>query len=172
MQTDVKVRPARPQDVDHLIEFNLRMANETEGRLLDREILTLGINEILRDAARGFYLVAEIDGVVGGCLMVTTEWSDWRNGAFWWIQSVYVAPEFRRRGVFRGLYEEARNRARNSARVCGCRLYVDRENIQAQATYRRIGLRETSYKMFEELFRRTHATPSSSLAMLPSNWAS
>lgn len=157
MQTDVKIRPARTQDIDRLIEFNLRMASETEGRLLDREILTLGIGEILRDAARGFYLVAEIDGIVGGCLMVTTEWSDWRNGEFWWIQSVYVAPEFRRQGVFRGLYAEVGNRARNSTRVCGCRLYVDCENVQAQATYRRTGFRESNYRMFEEVFRHSDA---------------
>lgn len=157
MKTDVKILPARPQDIDHLIEFNLRMANETECRRLDRETLTLGIKEVLRDAARGFYLVAEIDGVVCGCLMVTTEWSDWRNGEFWWIQSVYVSPEFRRQGVFRSLYAEAMSRARNAFQVCGCRLYVDRDNVQAQATYRRIGLRETRYKMFEELFGHSDA---------------
>jgi GNAT superfamily N-acetyltransferase len=151
MRTHVSVRPAGPQDEDTLIEFNLRMASETEGRQLDPGILTLGVKEILRDASRGFYLVADVGGEIAGALMITTEWSDWRNAAFWWIQSVYVAPGFRRQGVFRALYEETRERARRADRVCGCRLYVERRNAPAQATYTRLGLTETNYMMFEEL---------------------
>jgi len=153
MRTHVEIRPAQPQDADSLIEFNLRMATETEGKQLDRGIVTLGINEILQDASRGFYLVAEVEGEIAGALMVTTEWSDWRNAAFWWIQSVYVVPEFRRQGVFRALYGEAKERARCADRVCGCRLYVERENAPALATYTRLGLTETNYRVFEELFQ-------------------
>jgi ribosomal protein S18 acetylase RimI-like enzyme len=152
MNSYVKIRPARPEDADQLVEFNLRMASETEGMQLDPEILTLGITELLQDASHGFYLVADFNGVVVGCLMITTEWSDWRNGEFWWIQSVYVSPQFRRQGVFRTLYGEARRRAEHTDRVCGCRLYVEKENLQAQTAYSCLGFTETNYKVFEDLF--------------------
>lgn len=152
MHDQVKVREAVPADADTLVEFNLRMARETEDKQLDSEILRSGVDSVLEDPRRGFYLVAEVDGEITGCMMVTTEWSDWRNGVFWWIQSVYVAQEFRRRGVFTVLYEELKERARNSVEVCGFRLYVERENTVAQATYARLGMAETKYKMFEELF--------------------
>jgi ribosomal protein S18 acetylase RimI-like enzyme len=152
MQDQVKIRTARREDAATLAEFNLRMARETEDKQLDSGVLASGVNAVLEDPKRGFYLVAEVDGEVAGSLMVTTEWSDWRNGPFWWIQSVYIAPRLRRRGVFRALYEEVRERARNTSRVCGCRLYVDRGNTAAQATYARLGLVETNYKLFEELF--------------------
>ena len=153
MPVEVKIRAAQPEDADRLIKFNLKMAGETEKRRLDPGILTAGVNAILHDPTRGFYLVAETGGQVAGCVMVTTEWSDWRNAAFWWIQSVYVVPEFRRCGVFRALYEEVRVRAQRTDLVCGCRLYVERENTPAQATYTRLGLAETNYRMFEELFK-------------------
>jgi GNAT superfamily N-acetyltransferase len=152
MQDQVKIRAALPPDTATLVDFNLRMARETEDKRLDLEVLTSGVNAVLEDPTRGFYLVAEIAGKVVGSLMVTTEWSDWRNGAFWWIQSVYVLPELRKHGVFRALYEEARERAANSAGVCGCRLYVERDNTTAQAVYARRGLIETNYKVFEDLF--------------------
>ncbi len=152
MQNHVTIRGARPGDANHLVEFNLKMASETENKKLDPDVLAAGVDGILKDPACGFYLVAEIEGEVGGCLMVTTEWSDWRNGMFWWIQSVYVLPGFRRRGVFRALYDEARKRARSSTDVCGCRLYVEQDNAPAQAVYTRLGLKKTSYDMFEELF--------------------
>jgi ribosomal protein S18 acetylase RimI-like enzyme len=152
MPDETSVRVAQPKDAGCLIDFNKRNAFETEGKHLDHDILTSGVNEILSNPDRGFYLVAEIDRQVVGCLMITTEWSDWRNGAFWWIQSVYVASEFRRRGVFRALHEAARERAQKADRVCGFRLYVERENDAAQATYTGLGLTETSYKMFEKLF--------------------
>ena len=153
MQDQIEIRAALHEDASTLVAFNLRMARETEDRQLDVAVLTSGVDAVLEDAKRGFYLVAEVGGKVVGSLMVTTEWSDWRNGAIWWIQSVYVSPEFRRRGVFRSLYEEVRERARNSKRVCGCRLYVERENTSAQATYTQLGLTETKYKVFEEFFQ-------------------
>ncbi|MCD6365770.1 MAG: GNAT family N-acetyltransferase [Planctomycetes bacterium] len=152
MQDHVKIRPALPRDAATLVEYNLCLARETEDKQLDAGVLTSGVRAVLEDSKRGFYLVAEVDGEVAGSLMVTTEWSDWRNGAFWWIQSVYVAPRFRRRGVFRALYEGVKGRAMNTPRVCGCRLYVEWDNAAAQATYERLGLMETKYKMFEELF--------------------
>jgi ribosomal protein S18 acetylase RimI-like enzyme len=153
MSDQIKIREARSKDVTTLVDFNIRMARETENMLLDPGIVTHGVKAILEDRKNGFYLIAEVDGEVVGSLMVTTEWSDWRNGAFWWIQSVYVEPGFRRRGVFRALYEEVRERARKTEQVCGCRLYVERDNTSAQATYARIGLEETKYKVFEELLQ-------------------
>jgi len=152
MQNHMNIRLAKSRDADRLIEFNMRMAKETEGKQLNYKKLASGVRAILADSKHGFYLVAEVAGEVVGSLMVTTEWSDWRNGTFWWIQSVYVAPEFRRRGVFRALYEDARGRAKNEVRVCGCRLYVERDNASAQIAYTRLGLKETKYKMFEDNF--------------------
>ena len=152
MQDHMKIRLALPSDTATLVEFNLRMAEETERKRLDSEVLTSGVCAVLEDTTRGFYFVAEIDGKVVGSLMVTTEWSDWRNGTFWWIQSVYVQPELRRRGVFRALYAEVRERAVNSKGVCGCRLYVEKDNAAAQAVYGRQGFVETNYKVFEDLF--------------------
>jgi GNAT superfamily N-acetyltransferase len=149
----MNIREALPEDAGTIVDFNTRMAMETEGKQLDPEVLGSGVNAVFEDPKYGFYLVAEIDGRVAGSLLVTTEWSDWRNAAFWWIQSVFVEPEFRRRGVFRALYEEARERARRSPQVCGCRLYVERGNTGAQSAYARLGMTEVSYKMFEESFR-------------------
>ena len=152
MQNQTRIRAAIRKDVPSLVDFNLRMAMETEDKQLDSEVLTSGVNAVLDDPRRGFYLIAEVDGKVAGSLMVTNEWSDWRDGTFWWVQSVYVTHEFRRRGVLRALYEETRERAKNTPRVCGCRLYVERNNATAQTTYAKLGLVETDYKMFEELF--------------------
>ena len=152
MQDQINIRDAVRGDVPILVRFNLSMARETEDVQLDEHVLTRGVNAVFDDDKHGFYLIAEVDGKVAGSLMVTYEWSDWRDGAFWWIQSVYVEPEFRRRGVFRAIYAEARQRAGNTSRVCGCRLCVEQDNAAAQATYARLGFVETNYKMFEELF--------------------
>jgi len=151
MKRQVMVRRAEPADAGVIAEFNLRMAEETENRQLDPAVLGRGVASALRDPALGFYLVAESGGTVVGSLMVTTEWSDWRSGTFWWIQSVYVMPGHRRRGVFRALHEEVRQRAGRSATpVCGIRLYVARNNVTAQKTYAGLGMAETAYKIFEE----------------------
>jgi len=152
MRDKISIRDATGQDIARLVQFNMAMAIETEEMQLDEGVLTSGMKAVLDDPGRGFYLVAEVDGRVVGSLMVTTEWSDWRNADFWWVQSVYVAPEYRWRGIFRALYEEVRNRAKKSDRVCGCRLYVERENAKAKATYVQLGFEETHYKMFEETF--------------------
>ncbi|MCF7957092.1 MAG: GNAT family N-acetyltransferase [Phycisphaerae bacterium] len=152
MKDQIIIRDAIREDAPKLVQFNLQMARETEGRQLDERVLTSGIHAVLSDPKYGFYLVAEVDGTVAGSLMVTTEWSDWRDGVFWWIQSVYVVSQCRRRGLFRALYKEVTQRAKNTAKVCGCRLYVEQDNAAAQATYTKLGLVETSYKLFEELF--------------------
>jgi len=153
--SSIVIRQAEERDLPHLVRFNLEMALETEGKKLDVAVLGAGVRGIFEDATRGFYLVAEIDGVVIGSLMVTKEWSDWRNGDFWWIQSVYVLPEFRRQGVFRELYEEARGRAKNDEGVCGCRLYVETDNQSARQVYLKHGFVETGYLLFEDVFRQS-----------------
>jgi len=147
----IQIRRGEPRDTAVLAGFNIAMAEETENLKLLPEVITAGVAAILADAGRGFYLVAENEGQIVGALMVTSEWSDWRNGFFWWIQSVYVRPEFRRHGIYRSLHEHLRELARTEPNICGLRLYVERENERAQATYSRLGMHETHYLLYEEL---------------------
>ena len=148
-----KVRPATTADVEMLVEFNASMAMETEGKRLSREILALGVQGLIANPNRGRYLIAcNGDGRVVGQLMHTYEWSDWRNGDVWWIQSVYVEPGFRRRGVFQTLYRAIRSMALEAGGVVGLRLYVEHQNRSAQATYRAMGMRDAGYSVMEEMF--------------------
>jgi ribosomal protein S18 acetylase RimI-like enzyme len=147
----IAIRAATGADVAHLVAWNAAMAAETEGKALDRDVLERGVRAVIDDAARGFYLLAESGGEAAGSLMVTYEWSDWRNGMFWWIQSVYVAPTARRRGVFRALYHDIARRAR-AADAIGLRLYVERENTRAQQTYEGLGMQRCRYHMYESVF--------------------
>ncbi len=128
------------------------MGKETEGVTLDAIRLRAGVRAILQDRTKGFYLVAEVHGKVVGQMMITREWSDWRNGYFWWIQSVYVLPAYRKKGVYRSLHEYAVNLARTRKDICGIRLYVDRKNKAAQKVYRKLGMKKARYEMFEEDF--------------------
>ena len=144
-------RLAAAQDAAVLAEFNAAMALETEGKHLLPEVIGAGVRSLLGRPASGFYLVAEADGQVVGSLLVTKEWSDWRNGDFWWIQSVYVRPAWRRQGIYKRLYRHVQQLAANDPAVCGFRLYVERENQRAQHTYRALGMSETHYLVFEEL---------------------
>jgi GNAT superfamily N-acetyltransferase len=132
----VKVRRAMIGDAPILAEYNRRMAWETEAKELDPKVLGPGVAKVFDDPAKGFYLVAEADVGIVGQLMITYEWSDWRNGWFWWIQSVYVVESHRRRGVFRALVDEVKRLAAVGGDVIGLRLYVETENVRAQATYR------------------------------------
>jgi ribosomal protein S18 acetylase RimI-like enzyme len=150
----VRLRDATAADIEVLLAFQVAMAAETEDKGLDTTQLRRGIEYLLAHPAEGFYLVAERDGQTVGSLMVTFEWSDWRNGRFWWIQSVYVAASQRRRGVYSALHEEIRTRARRDPEGCGIRLYVERDNAAAQATYLSLGMDETHYRLFEEEFPR------------------
>ena len=150
----VLVRRANAEDLERLVEFNRAMALETEDKSLDPAVLGPGIARVLAEPARGFYLAAEWDGVVAGCLMVTFEWSDWRNGDWWWLQSVYIAPAFRRRGVFRALHARVESAARATPGVVGLRLYVERENRRAQETYASLGMHAAEYSMWETEFPR------------------
>jgi ribosomal protein S18 acetylase RimI-like enzyme len=148
----MKIRRARISDAAIIADYNARMAMETERRQLDIKRVTKGARELIKDKAKGFYFVAEIDGRVAGQLLITFEWSDWRNGNFWWIQSVYVAPEFRERGVFRALYAHVHKLAKSRRDVCGLRLYVEHENGRAQKAYARLGMKEAHYRIFETDF--------------------
>lgn len=152
MSGEIRVRPATALDADTLVTFNRAMAEESEDKGLDADVLRDGVNHLLAHPEDGFYLMAERDGAAAGSLMVTYEWSDWRDGRFWWIQSVYVLPEHRRRGVYRALHRQVRERARADGRSCGLRLYVERENAGAMATYRAMGMAETHYRLYEEEF--------------------
>lgn len=153
MEQEINVRAAEPSDAPIIVEFNQRMAEETEGKRLSTEILTAGVAAVFADKQRGFYVVAE-NGFkeVVGCLLITFEWSDWRNALFWWIQSVYVHADYRGKGVYRRLYQRVKEMAReNETPVCGFRLYVEKENDVAQNVYEKLGMEETVYKMYEEI---------------------
>src|SRR5438128_4173969 len=147
----IKIRRAQPRDAPALIAFNSAMALETERKDLWLRVIGAGVRGLLRRPDSGFYSVAELGGEVIAALMVTKEWSDWRNGDFWWIQSVYVRPEYRRRGVYRRLYRHLQALAAKQRAVCGFRLYVERNNRRAQGTYRASGMERTHYLVFEQL---------------------
>ena len=146
----METRLAVPSDVDALVEFNQAMALETEGKRLDTEILRAGVSAVFGDEKKGFYVVVEDNGIVAAGLMVTTEWSDWRNGWFWWIQSVYVRPEHRGGGLYGRMYEFVKERAAQVGDIRGFRLYVEKENERAQRVYEKLGMERTYYLMYEE----------------------
>jgi GNAT superfamily N-acetyltransferase len=148
----LSVRPARPADVPVIAEFNCRLARETEHLELDPATVNAGVAAAIAEAQRkGPYFIA-VDGEdVVGQMAVTFEWSDWRNGWFWWIQSVYVRADYRGKGVFRTLYEEVRQAAREAGDVVGIRLYVERENGSAQKTYRRLGFNDIPFNLMQDL---------------------
>jgi ribosomal protein S18 acetylase RimI-like enzyme len=148
----ISIRRARLADAGIITRFNAAMGKETEGIKLDRKRLQAGVRSILRDRHKGFYLLAEVGGRVVGQMMITREWSDWRNSHFWWIQSVYVLPAYRRRGVYRALHQYVISASKRRKDVCGIRLYVDRQNKRAQMVYRKLGMRRSTYDMFEEDF--------------------
>jgi ribosomal protein S18 acetylase RimI-like enzyme len=147
---NLTIRAARSADADVIAEFNRLLAKETEHKHLDPAILSAGVAAVLGDPNKGRYFVAETDGRIVGQLGITFEWSDWRNGNFWWIQSVFVAPDARRQGVFRTLYQHVLDAAYKDANVIGVRLYVEHDNTIAQATYRKLGMERMSYLMMQK----------------------
>jgi ribosomal protein S18 acetylase RimI-like enzyme len=150
-----QIRQASPADAPVIAEFNDRIARETESRSLDPAIIRPGVSNMLADPKKGHYWVAEQAGVVVGQIMVTYEWSDWRNGTMWWIQSVYVHPDHRRCGVFSALYRHVESLAKQTPQVCGLRLYVEEGNTRAQATYEALGMHRPGYVVMQTVFSDT-----------------
>jgi GNAT superfamily N-acetyltransferase len=146
----LSVRAAAPGDAMRVVEFNRLLAEETEGKRLDRTVLTAGVAAVLADPVKGLYFLAEEHGEVLGQIGLTFEFSDWRNGWMWWIQSVYVRPEARRRGVFRALFNHVYEAAQRDPEVIGLRLYVEHANHVAQRTYERLGMTPTGYFVLEK----------------------
>ena len=142
-----------PADAERIAGYQEAMAQETEGRTLETSVVRAGVGAVFEDPSRGRYLVVEVDGAAAGSMLLTTEWSDWRNGAFWWIQSVYLEPAARGRGAFGALYRAVFAEARATAGVVGLRLYVEAENEHAQRVYSGLGMKTTSYRLFEADFR-------------------
>jgi GNAT superfamily N-acetyltransferase len=153
---NLAVRLAVPRDAETIVGFNLAMAEETEDRRLEPSVVADGVKTLMDRPQDGFYIVADNDGEIVGSLMITTEWSDWRNGVFWWVQSVYVKPEFRGAGIYRRMHEHVRRRAREHERVCGLRLYVDTGNDLARRVYETLGMHETNYRLYEESLDAAH----------------
>lgn len=145
------VRKATLKDIYSIVDFQLQMANETEGIELDRPTVTLGVSAVIKDNSKGQYYVAEIDSKVISSLLTTFEWSDWRNGTILWIQSVYVLQEFRRKGVYRNMYAHIKNLVLENDNLNGIRLYADKSNLPAQKTYKTLGMSPDHYVTFEWL---------------------
>ncbi|OED35542.1 GNAT family N-acetyltransferase [Chromatiales bacterium (ex Bugula neritina AB1)] len=148
---DFAIRRATPDDINTISDFNRAMAYETEDKDLLEKIIKRGVSRLMQRPEYGFYVVAEKADEVVGTLMITTEWSDWRDGLFWWIQSVYVSPSFRRRGVYQQMYSFIKIQASDNPDVCGFRLYVEKNNTIAQQTYQALGMEETDYLLYEQL---------------------
>lgn len=149
----MRVRTATLADIDFIVAANRALASESEGLALDESVLRAGVRAVLDHPLHGTYYLAESEGKVTGQLMTTSEWSDWRNGRFLWIQSVYVLPEWRGRGVFRALFAHLAQRAQADAGICGIRLYVDRDNRRAQEVYARLGMHRSNYGVMETVYR-------------------
>ena len=147
--SSIAVGRAATEDVAAIAQFNIAMAAETEDLALDPQTVHAGVAAVVSDNRRGFYLVARSDGKAVGSLMITYEWSDWRNGNLWWIQSVYVVPSARKQGIFRLLYDNVISLAKQSGDAAGVRLYVEKDNHGAQEVYRKLGMSETAYRVFE-----------------------
>lgn len=147
----MNIRLANASDAADLVDFNQAMALETEGKRLDSQVLKSGVEAVFSDEKKGFYVVTEADAKIVGGLMVTFEWSDWRNSWFWWIQSVYILPEYRGRSIYRLMYKFVKDKANQEQNVCGFRLYVEKENVNAQKVYEKLGMESSHYLMYEEM---------------------
>lgn len=144
------IRKALPPDIPAIIDFQKRMAWETEKLTLNDNTVTLGVKAVFEDPSRGQYYVSEDSGIIIASLLITPEWSDWRNTEMWWFQSVYVLPEYRRMGIFRLMYAFVKD-AGEDLNVAGLRLYVETNNEIAQTTYESLGMKGDHYRMYEWL---------------------
>lgn len=149
-EIEIRIRVAIRDDADSLIAFNQAMALETEGKRLDPDKISQGVQSVFDDDKKGFYVVAETGDSIAGGLMVTYEWSDWRNAWFWWIQSVYILPAGRGQKLYSRMYEFVKEQARSTGNVCGFRLYVEHDNVHAQRVYEKLGMNRSHYLMYEE----------------------
>ena len=147
----MKVREARTDDIPFIVDFQLKMAKETEGIELFKPTVECGVKAVLNDSSKGKYYVAEKGEKIIGSLLTTFEWSDWRNGTVLWIQSVFVLPEFRRKGVYRNMYSYLKNNVLGDETLKGIRLYADKSNIPAHKTYEKLGMSQEHYVTFEWL---------------------
>ncbi len=145
------IREAGPADLDTIVDFNIHIARETEDKALDRATVAKGVETLLREPVRGRFWIAEANDRPVGQIMITFEWSDWMAADFWWIQSVYVAPESRRKGVYRALHAHVEEEAKRGG-ACGLRLYVERDNDRAKKAYEALGMRHSRYDLFETSF--------------------
>jgi L-amino acid N-acyltransferase YncA len=143
------IREATSKDIPYLLDFQLKMALETENITLEISSLTLGVNRLFKDPTKGRYYVAEQDNEVIGCLMTTYEWSDWRNGTMIWIQSVYIVPDHRGKGVYKNMYDYIKRMVNEDHDLRGIRLYVDRTNNAAQQVYKNLKMNGEHYQVFE-----------------------
>ncbi len=146
----MEIRRAESSDIDALVSFNQAMALETENKQLDADVLRAGVTAVFADESKGFYVVASISDTIAAGLMITYEWSDWRNAWFWWVQSVYVLPQHRGQAIYGKMYEFVKQLAEESGNVCGIRLYVEKDNVRAQRVYERTGMQISHYLMYEE----------------------
>jgi ribosomal protein S18 acetylase RimI-like enzyme len=146
---NIQIRKAKESDLVTIVDFQLAMALETENLLLDKSIVEKGVLAAFNDSAKGQYFITEIDGAIAASLMITFEWSDWRNGMVYWIQSVYVKENFRRLGIYRKMYTHIQDLVNKAENVRGIRLYVDKTNIRAQKTYENTGMNGEHYQLFE-----------------------
>jgi len=153
--TNIVIRPARENDISLMARWAEAMAYETEHKRLDLAMVTRGIETGLADPMRARYFMAEQSGEPIGTLMLTPEWSDWRNAWWWWIQSVYVPEQHRRKGAYRALHSHVMELAKAAPEVCGLRLYVERENVNAQRTYEFLGMADPGYRMYEFAIHRS-----------------
>jgi ribosomal protein S18 acetylase RimI-like enzyme len=149
LKTNPVIRKALKQDIHSIVSFNHAMALETENISLDKTVLMSGVEAIFDNPDHGFYIVCEIDGLARGCLMITYEWSDWRNSLFWWVQSVYVHKEFRKQGLYKQMYTFIKTLVDKDENIAGVRLYVDKENLTAQIVYEALGMKKSNYQLFE-----------------------
>ena len=146
----MNIRLATLADAEAMVEFNQAMALETEGKHLDTDVLRLGVTGVFSDPQKGFYVVAESGGEIAGGLMVTYEWSDWRNAWWWWVQSVYIRPAARGQRIYSKLYDFVKERAVADG-AYGIRLYVETENVHAQRVYEKVGMDRSPYFMYDEM---------------------
>lgn len=145
----VSIRPSKPEDIKLLADFQLRLAAETESIELNREVASAGIKALFDDPGKGTYYVAVIASKIIGCYLITYEWSDWRNGMVWWLQSVYVLESHRQQGVFKHMYDHIIKTISQDPTIIGLRLYVDKSNSRAQKVYQSLGMNGDHYTVFE-----------------------